>query len=186
VTTDQLIGLHGFAQVGKDSVANILVAEEGFTRIALADPIRVALYLLDPVISADSYGRLYRLQDIIDDIGWDAAKITIPEVRRLMQVFGTQVGRDILGKQVWLDLAKKKLVRPGKYVISDVRFLGEVDAIRAWGGSLIKIIRPGTGPVNDHSSDAGLPDEVFDRVLLNDRSLTELRDRVLHVVKGLR
>jgi hypothetical protein len=184
-TRNQLIGLSGFAQVGKDEVANILVKEKGFTRIALADPIREALYALDPMLTADSYGRPFRLQEVINDLGWDSAKTDIPEVRRLLQVLGTEVGRKLLGEHVWLDLAYKKLVRPGRYVITDVRFAGEADAVRAWGGSLVKIVRPGSGPVNAHISDEGLPDSTFDRVLLNDRSLVELRDRVLQMVKGL-
>jgi hypothetical protein len=182
--TNQLIGLSGFAQVGKDSVADILV-EDGFTRIALADPIREALYALDPMVGADTYGRKFRLQEVIDDLGWDAAKVEIPEVRRLMQVLGTEVGRELLGEHIWTDLARKKLKRPGKYVVTDVRFPSEVSAVRTWGGSLIKIVRPGYMPVNSHVSDEGIPDEFFDRVLLNDGSLEDLRHRVLFAVASL-
>jgi len=182
MSTSRLIGLSGFAQTGKDAAANIL-KDHGYTRIAFADPIREAMYLLDPIVRSDNRGRTFGLREVIDDIGWDDAKTTIPEVRRLLQVYGTEVGRETMGKNVWVNLAKKKIHPNGKYVITDVRFPDEVDAIRELGGSLIKIIRPGFEPVNAHISDAGLPDHWFDRVLVNDGSLADLRDRVLVVLR---
>jgi dephospho-CoA kinase len=39
-----IIGLTGYAQSGKDTVANILVENYGYQRVAFADPIRALLY----------------------------------------------------------------------------------------------------------------------------------------------
>ena len=178
VTENRLIGLSGFAQVGKDSVASIL-GEHGFKRVSFADPLRAAMYTLDPIVRADTYGRTYGLREVIDDIGWDEAKTRIPEVRRLLQVFGTEVGRQMLGKSIWVDLAKKKIGTTGKYIITDVRFPDEVIAIRDLGGSLYKVVRPGYAPVNQHISDVGLPDQLFDGDIFNTGSLEDLRTTVL-------
>jgi len=180
---NRLIGLSGFAQVGKDSVANIL-GEHGFKRVALADPIRSAMYMLDPVVRADNRGRTFGLREVVDDIGWDEAKTSIPEVRRLLQVFGTEVGRHLFGNDVWVDLARKKVNvgTSGRYVITDVRFLNEVTAIRALGGSLYKVVRPGYAPVNAHVSDVGLADQLFDGFIFNIGSLEDLRTAVLDLV----
>lgn len=178
---NRLIGLSGFAQVGKDSVANIL-KEHGFQRIALADPIREAMYLLNPIVVTDSRGRIFRLQEVVDDIGWDDAKTSIPEVRRLLQVFGTEVGRQLFGEGIWVDLAMRKIGPEGKYVITDVRFPNEVLAIGSLGGSLIRVTRPGSAPVNQHISDAGLSGSWFYAEISNDGSLEDLRSKVLEVL----
>ncbi len=44
-----IIGLTGYAQSGKDTVANILVERYGFTRVAFADKIREFLYETNPM-----------------------------------------------------------------------------------------------------------------------------------------
>jgi len=181
-TENRLIGLSGFAQVGKDSVANIL-GEHGFQRVSFADPLRAAMYTLDPIVRSDTYGRTYGLREVVEDIGWDEAKTRIPEVRRLLQVFGTEVGRQMLGKSIWVDLAKKKIGPTGKYVITDVRFPDEVIAIRALGGSLYKVVRPGYAPVNAHVSDVGLADQLFDGFIFNIGSLEDLRTTVLKALE---
>lgn len=180
-TENRLIGLSGFAQVGKDSVANIL-GEHGFKRVALADPIREAAYMLNPIVRADNRGRTFGLREVVDDIGWDEAKTSIPEVRRLLQVFGTEVGRHLFGEDVWVDLAKKRIGPTGKYVVTDVRFLNEVIAIRALGGSLFKVVRPGHRPINAHVSDSGLQSYLFDGLIHNYGSLEDLRTTVLDLV----
>jgi 50S ribosomal subunit-associated GTPase HflX len=46
-----IIGLSGYAQVGKDTVANILVQHHGYKRVAFADKIRECLFALDPIIA---------------------------------------------------------------------------------------------------------------------------------------
>ena len=45
-----IIGLSGYAQSGKDTVAKVLIEEYGFTRIAFADKIREFLYDLNPQV----------------------------------------------------------------------------------------------------------------------------------------
>jgi len=82
-----IIGLSGRAGSGKDEVAKVLVDLYGYKRIAFADAIRDALYELNPLVS----DRI-RVADLVDEYGWDFAKKNF-EVRRLLQVFGTEVGR---------------------------------------------------------------------------------------------
>jgi dephospho-CoA kinase len=179
----KIIALHGFAQVGKDTVAGLL-GEYGYIRRAFADKLRDALYILNPIILADSYGRIFRLQEIVDEIGWDEAKVNHPEVRRLMQVLGTEVGRELLGPDVWVDLLTKQLEYGKKYVITDLRFLNEVTALRRLPNvTLVRVTRPGVGPVNGHVSDKGL-DIVFDEEILNDGTLDDLHGQVLEIAKS--
>ena len=173
-----IIGLAGFAQSGKDTLAKILIEEHGFTKIAFADTIRIALYTLNPIV--DDQGR--RLQSLVDEEGWERAKLT-PEVRRLLQVFGTEVGRSLLGDQVWVELAMKKLASSGNFVFTDVRFISEADAIRERKGFIWRINRDGVEPMNNHSSETELLEYFYDAVVDNNRSIEELRNEVEFLLK---
>jgi hypothetical protein len=61
-------------------------------------------------------------------------------------------------------------------VITDVRFANEAAAIRSWGGEIIRIDRPGVGPVNGHVSEA-MPFEP-DEVIENDGTIEDLQDHL--------
>lgn len=177
----QYIGLHGFAGAGKDEVAKIL-AEYGYERKAFADVLREALYVLNPIVTWDSYSRAFRVQDIVDEVGWEDAKRNFDEIRRMLQVLGTEVGRQMIDQNVWVDSVFKTLDPDKKYVFTDVRFKNEHQAIDSRLGTLIKIDRPGVGPVNNHPSDQGLPDQWFDVIINNDGSLKDLHTKVRDVL----
>ena len=172
-----IVGLSGYAQSGKDSVAAIL-AECGFTRRAFADPLRAALYALDPLLATDAGNGPVRYSALIDRLGYESARKTVfaPEIRRLLQRLGTEVGRDLFGEDFWVDQAMR--LDPGHYVFTDCRFLNEAKAIVDAGGEVWRISRPGVGPVNDHISEVGLDDWPFDRRIANDGSLTDLAEKV--------
>jgi dephospho-CoA kinase len=74
-----IIGLSGYAQSGKDTVAKVLVEKYGYRRVAFADPIRDLLYGMDPLVPK-GYGESvinYRLQDLVDSYGWEKWKMGI-------------------------------------------------------------------------------------------------------------
>jgi dephospho-CoA kinase len=177
----QFIGLHGFAGAGKDTVAEIL-EKYGYTRVAFGDKLREALYVLNPVILFDGDGNELRLRDIVDDIGWDDAKRKYEEIRRMLQVLGTEVGREMIDQNVWVNSVFKSLEEDKKYVFTDVRFINEHQAIDSRLGLLVKIDRPGVGPVNDHKSDKGLPDQWFDAAIVNDGTIEDLNTKVREVL----
>jgi hypothetical protein len=177
----QFIGLHGFPGTGKDAVAKIL-ADYGYTRVAFADKLREALYVLNPVIVFDEYGYELRVQDLVDNLGWDDAKRQYEEIRRMLQVIGTEVGREMIDQNVWVDAAFKGLDKDKKYVFTDLRFENEHHAIDSRLGMLVKIERPGVGAVNDHKSEKPLPDKWFDVRLVNDGTLEDLHTKVRDIL----
>lgn len=176
-----LIGLTGFAGCGKDTAAGFLVRDHGFTRVALADPLRQMLYALNPIVGARG-GVAVRVADLVDELGWDAAKREHQEIRALLQRLGTEAGRAVLGERVWVDLGMLRARCVNHAIITDVRYMNEAHAILDSGGEVWRITRPGVGPVNGHVSDAGLPDEVITRTILNDGSLSDLAYAVLGAV----
>lgn len=178
----QYIGLHGFAGAGKDTVAKIL-EKYGYTRVAFGDKLREALYVLNPLVEEGYGGVEYRVQYLVDKYGWDSVKRNSPEVRRLLQVLGTEVGREMIDQNVWVNSVFKALEEDKKYVFTDVRFVNEHQAIDSRLGLLVKIDRPGVGPVNDHKSDKGLPDQWFDASIVNDGTIEDLNTKVREILR---
>lgn len=75
--------------------------------------------------------------------------------------------------------------------IPDVRFMNEVLGVRAAGGKVIRVARPGAGlakGAGQHASESemgSLPDSLFDVVIVNDGTLEDLRVKVEKVVGAL-
>ena len=183
-----LIGLCGYAGVGKDTAAEVLLEELGFQRIAFADPIKGALLALDPLVPGEKDGEYHRLSEFSQDRDWSEIK-EYPEVRRLMQVMGTEVGRNLFDPEIWVRLAERKLestLSVGDVVVTDVRFPNEARLIRGYGGLLVRIERPGFGPVNEHVSDRASERWAYERRLENDSDEESLREKMRELIAELR
>ena len=180
-----IIGLSGYAQSGKDTVAELLCLNYGFTRVAFADGIRDAIYRLNPYIINDGLGDGdWRVADDVDEHGWEMAK-QHPEVRRLLQVLGTEVGREMFGEDVWINKAFKHIEDDQRIVIPDVRFPNEANAVINKGGQVWRINRHNHAPVNGHKSEHAMDNFMFKHVLYNDGTLDELSDEVFMLAKQL-
>ena len=173
-----IIGLSGYANAGKDSVAQILVEKFGYKRMAFADAIRDILYTLDPLTNNGLH-----VKAIVDDYGWDIAKQDI-EIRRLLQVLGTEVGRNVFGDDVWVDVLISKLEPMDKVVITDVRFQNEAREIHNLAGVLWRINRDGVSAVNEHISETQMDQYLFDEIVDNDGSLEDLENTIINLIEN--
>lgn len=178
----QIIGLSGFARSGKDETAKVLVEQFGFKQVAFADKLREFLYALNPLVEYEGVEdrhamKRHYLQEVIDEYGWQGYKETgfSNSIRTLLQRLGTEAGRQTLWDTIWIDAAFAGLPQDAKIVVSDARFFNEFDAIRARGGEVWRINRPGVGPANDHASEMEAINYEFDRILNNSRDLDFLR-----------
>lgn len=184
----RLIGVAGRKQHGKDTFGRFLVEDHGFVRKAYADKLRAALYALNPIIVRDVSHIMkpdhLRLQDVVDHQGWEHAK-TFPEIRALLQRMGTDACRVHLGQDVWVKAlmadidAADHYPTHGRplYVITDLRFPNEADAIRERGGIVVQMRRPSAGPppADEHISESALDGYDFDYIIIND-TLEGLRE----------
>ena len=112
-----------------------------------------------------------------------------PEVRRLMQVLGTEVGRNLFDPEIWVKLAESKILSQlsvGNTVVTDVRFPNEARLIKKHGGVLVRISRPGFGPVNEHVSDRASENWTYDHVLENDSTIEVLHEKMKTLVESLK
>lgn len=182
-----IVGLSGFAGSGKDTAAEVLTREYGFTRVAFADVLREMALAIDPYVELEAASSDYpivlyhRLSRVIENSGWDHAKNEYPDVRRLLQRLGTEAGRNILGDNIWVDTALKNH-KGHDIVVTDVRFPNELDAIHEQDGISIRIERPGVGPKNDHASETSLIDALFTHIINNDGTIEELHEKVVDVM----
>ncbi len=172
-----IIGLTGYAQSGKDTVAKMLVDNYGYTRIAFADKIREFLYETAP-----DYIKL-----LVDEVGWDRAKQN-STVRELLQITGVGA-RKVFGEGFWVHEAMKSMLndpRPDlNYVVTDVRFLNEADMIRANNGHLWRIKRIGVSAVNAHVSETQMDGYPVDQIFINNGTIEDLEALVKARMVGL-
>ncbi len=180
-----IIGLSGYAQTGKDTVAEHLISNYNYRRVAFADPIRKALYKLDPVVGVGEFSSVH-LRSAVDGMGWEETKRISPETRRLLQVLGTEVGREMFGPDFWVNQAMNGVGKFDKIVFTDVRFPNEYRAIKARSGIIIRIVKPGTAAVNGHASETALDNFSFDATIVNDGSKYDLYKKIDALVKEKR
>ncbi len=114
--------------------------------------------------------------------------------RQFMQLFGTEFGRNMIHDKFWIAVWMKTLpsLSRGIVAVDDVRFQNEADAIRAVGGTLVRISRPfpDNQPVRDpHPSETEQDSIRVDYHIGNDRTIEVLeRDvgDVLGMIAGVR
>jgi len=176
--TAQIIGIGGRLRAGKDTVADVLAADHGFRKMGMSDALADALLVLDPVIPDwPAVGTATRYVDVVHRAGYVEAK-QHPEVRRLLQKLGTELGRDMIHENVWVDMVERRL-RANRAagvdtVITGIRFPNEVDMIRRIGGTLAWVTRPGTETTAAHSSETSVTVGDFDVLIRNTGTLDDL------------
>jgi hypothetical protein len=166
-----IIGLAGYAQSGKDTVAAHLEGNHNFERIAFADPIKALTLKINPALA-----------QVVYDHGWDAAK-AIPENRRFLQDLGLGA-REIIHEDIWVNKALSMMVDEGNYVITDVRFKNEAEVLKLAGAQIWRVERTGVEAVNNHISEHDLDTWEFDAYIHNNSTLEDLMflvDNTLHV-----
>lgn len=181
-----LLGLSGYAQTGKDTVADRLCDVHGFERVAFADLLRRCAEALDPIIAVDSDGFPVTYAEALHHLGYEQSKAVFPEFRAILQRLGTDVGRRLLSDNIWVDATMASLDPDFDYVITDVRFPNEAQAVIEGNGLVVRVQRPGTAPVNAHPSEVAVDDWDFDRYIENSGTIKELNDRVDQLVEELR
>jgi len=161
----KIIGITGFKRCGKTTAGKELTHLQ-WARFSFAAPIKQMLSALG---CPEEYINGDRKEEV-----WPPIKQT---ARYFQQKIGTEFGRQMLHKDVWVDITMDKIDRlPTQYdvVLDDCRFPNEVAAIRARGGLIIKIVRPGC--LGDgHESESHVDSIREDIKFLNIGDIEELR-----------
>ena len=140
-----IIGIAGKAQSGKNTVGRFFTAY-GFEEKSFAYKVKQVASLLTgyPVEAFESED----IKSSYLDSEWNNADGDRMRVREMLQKIGTDCMRENLHENVWVnalfaDYKPHKLseYNPSRWVITDVRFPNEVEAIKERGGFLIKVHR---------------------------------------------
>lgn len=175
-----IIGLGFQARVGKGEVANWLRQLHGFTEVAFADALKASCRIIFGLSHAQLYGDA---KDEIDPFWQDTP-------RNILKKVGTECLRKGYRDDVWVKALQRAICEPGgsaphlssgRYVVSDVRFPNEAEAIHSWGGKLVKIARPDAPKIatGSHASETAMSNwTAWDHILVNDGTLDQLHAKV--------
>jgi len=178
-----LIGLTGYAETGKDTFADLLVANHGYIKAGFSDAIWNLALEINPRIWLGSVIPV-RLRTLSRFYSYTRCK-RFRGVRRYLQWLGTEAIRRHLGEGTWINtlMDNVRVIRESgrSVVVTNVRFPNEAEAIQDAGGIVALVHREGKGPVNDHASDAGLAFPAAEILINNSGSLLELAQQATAV-----
>ena len=179
----RIIGLLGRKRSGKDSSGEYLISKYNFTRYAFADPIKDILKILFDF----SEEQLNNDKEKIDD-RWNVSP------REVLQQFGTEMCRNNLEKYlpkikekmnnetIWIKLFRIffEKNKDKDLIITDVRFLDEINAIKSLGGKIVKIERNNL-EYDGHSSEKDIDnydDNLIDYKIDNNYTFDDLYSQI--------
>jgi len=176
-----IIGLCGAAGAGKNTVAERLCLEHKFVPLAFADPLYAA-------VSAITGLTVEQLQDRSrkeNTLGWISCS-----PRKLLQTLGTDWGRNMIHPEIWVMATMQRADVAGCDIcITDVRFPNEAAAIKARGGVVWRVVRPGFGVLGgdtaSHESERGIPSEYVDDEIVNAAGILGLQAAVDAAIRRL-
>lgn len=175
--TAPIIGLIGHKRAGKDSLARFLIEDHDYYRVAFADPLKNIALDLNPWLLTAHHGYIH-LRDFVDTVGWEDAKAD-PAVRCWLQDLGLAIRKYDPNFWVRLGLQDARALPSTPVVITDVRFLNEVDGVRGLGGILVRVVRDEAdraAALDPHISEHELDDIDVDYEIDNNGPLSALRD----------
>lgn len=182
MTPPRLIGISGYARSGKSTTAQAVHEIGDYDLREFKEALQKVLLAQDPLIPAKSTPELsFPLSQIVSALGWDGAKDHYPEVRRLMIDLGTKGCREYLGENVWVDAAFRTIGDDDAVVFTDCRFPNEAQRIKDNGGIVVRVDRPGVGPI-DLDVDTAMDGWTFDWTITNDGSVADLRRQVQYML----
>jgi len=164
-----IIGLCGAAGSGKNTTADVLTGVFGVAQVSFAGPIYQAVAAITGLPVEHLQDRAVKEQPI----AWLGRS-----PRELLQTLGTEWGRDLIHREIWVRRAMQEAKQHPNVVITDVRFNNEAQAIREVGGFVWEIRRLSAGIPGGHSSEAGVSEELIDLRIDNNGSQYDLSEAV--------
>lgn len=159
-----LIGFTGRANSGKDAAADALVKNHNFKARPFAYPMKEACKAIFGWDDSILYGQDKEEVDTFFGVS----------PREALQTLGTEWGRNMINKDLWLK-SMEKFIRSNKLVVvPDVRMDNEAELIRSMGGVVIEVARPAIKNVREHASEKGINRDLIDATLYNTGTLESL------------
>lgn len=190
ITQDKrIIALCGRAYSGKTMLANYLVEQYGYKRVYVAQALKELCARLlnlsiekmnklktvekDFILNDDSAKLISEVAHIdYDDVckELEAINYTIKSTRHAFQFIGTDLIRKY--NPNWhIETMLSTMNSTDKYVVDDVRFPNEVQALQFNGCMLIFVVRPILDNVSHHRSEESLKWDDFENLIINNKEI---------------
>lgn len=181
-----ILGLTGYKQAGKTTLAGVAVVDFGFQRIGFADELKEMVEKMWPAFTfAHIWGD--RKEEVLEEYGKTA--------REVLQHVGTDMFR-AYDPDVWVRCMRRRihayLMRMGNsarpIIIDDIRFDNEAALIRELGGQVWEVVRKDPQSKKRrkkdiHPSELGLLASSVDMVILNAFGMEEYLEMCRRKVK---
>lgn len=174
----KIIGICGYAQVGKSEVANYIESQHGGQVRSIGDFLNEFVMMVNPKVSCKS-----RYVDYISERGYEGAKAAHPEIRDLLIRTG-----DALRKTFGEDILLRAMLENvhGLVVVPNIRHDNEFAAVCEAGGEMWRVNRPGVGPARDHPTETSHTSWNVHAEINNDGSLAQLHEDVDLLIQALK
>jgi len=203
-----IIGVCGFINSGKDTVADYLVNFHQYRRNSYAGTLKDAVAAVFNWDRELLEGRTKQAREWREQVDpWWAERLDMPDLtpRWVLQYWGTEVCRKSFHDDIWIASIENKLrSSQDNIVISDCRFPNEIASIKRAGGRVIWV-RRGDMPVwysiakrankgdtmaqdqlkdfNVHVSETAWVGTEFDAIITNNGTIDELYNSVKSLVQ---
>jgi hypothetical protein len=174
---NNLIGISGKIGSGKDTVGSILQDysddnAEDYQIKKFATKLKEIAALLIGCDVSDFEDREFKEKELGEE--WNGLT-----PRKILQLLGTEAGREIIHPNIWVNALFADF-EDSNWIITDVRFPNEAQAIKDRGGIVIRVERPGgeSHCGGAHASETALDTYNFDYVIDNEGNIDELIDKV--------
>lgn len=187
-----IIGINGKKSSGKNTVYDIikkyseltnypkLIVESSFARLvkeSAAASLGIEVATLE---------KLKNEKEALVSLSLYGINTSQMTVREYLQKYGTEAHRDVFDNDFWVDqlLPLDHTYDDVIYIITDARFLNEINRIKQLANSknqteIWKIVRPSLEDKDLHISEKDLPDKYCDRIIINDGTMEDLEKKVI-------
>lgn len=203
----KIVGICGFINSGKSTVANTLIDEHKFEKISFADKLKdgtSAVFGWDRHLLQGDTKESREWREIPDEF-WsrELGKEITP--RYILQIVGTECFRNGFHSDIWVLLVKRYMIEHStiNFVIPDVRFSNEKKMIRSLNGEVWRVKR-GPDPdwiekaISDNTNGTNLMlqhldvheserawvdhESAFDQIISNDADLAALKTKISKLI----
>lgn len=189
----KVIGVIGKAGAGKDTLYEHIVSlapSAGLTvhREKFAYPLIDIVSTMSGIFNPEySHRDLFELRDFKENFELFPSEYPFSTPRQALQYVGTEMMRNMVNENIWIDLMRKRLLRYFKddlVIITDCRFPNELDFINSIGNSVYVNRESRDGfylPQFEHSSEnlaGNLSSSQVSAILHNNASLVEYLGKI--------
>lgn len=179
-----IIAIGGKKGSGKDTIGNILCNKYNFQRFAFGDAVK---NVCKTIFNLNNEQLIGDKKDKLDlNLG------VTP--RELYQKIGTEFGKDYINDlipnlkikrgELWINIIRNKIKKSKEknIVITDLRFIDELNMVKEFNGKTIYVIRNNS---NDNHISETIDSKYFDTIIKNNLTKKELEVKIDELIESI-